>query len=115
MIKADVADLKVVVELGATTPVPQVAALPRTHTCTVIKMTPGIPDPAEIAEVDGYKQDPETPQHDGVQRWCSLDSYAALREATSEGEEREEEAGAPGGEEAHGSCVFSSPVEPSFI
>jgi hypothetical protein len=29
-------------------------------------MTPGISDLAEIAEVDNFGQDPETPQHDGV-------------------------------------------------
>jgi hypothetical protein len=35
-------------------------------------MTPRIPDPTEIAEVDGFGRDPKTPQHDGVQRWCRL-------------------------------------------
>jgi hypothetical protein len=35
----------------------------------MIKMAPRIPDPAEIAEVDGFERDPETPQHNGVQRW----------------------------------------------
>jgi hypothetical protein len=35
-------------------------------------MTPGISDPAEIVEVDGVGQNPETPQHDGVQRWRDL-------------------------------------------
>jgi hypothetical protein len=29
-------------------------------------------DPAEIAEVNEFGQNPETPQHDGVQRWCDL-------------------------------------------
>jgi hypothetical protein len=45
---------------------------PRTHTHTVITMTAGISDPVEIAEVDGIRYDPETPQHNDVQRWCSL-------------------------------------------
>jgi hypothetical protein len=27
-------------------------------------MTPGIPDPARIVEVDGFGRDPKTPQHD---------------------------------------------------
>jgi hypothetical protein len=31
-------------------------APPRTHTCMVITMTPGIPNPAEIAEVDSFGQ-----------------------------------------------------------
>jgi hypothetical protein len=64
--EADVADLKVVEELGETTLVPQVAASPRTHTCTVIKTSPGIPDPAKIVEVDGFGRDPKTTQHDSV-------------------------------------------------
>jgi hypothetical protein len=32
-------------------------------------MTSGIPDPVEIAEVDGIAQNLETPQYDGMQRW----------------------------------------------
>jgi hypothetical protein len=48
------------------------AAPPCTHTRTVIKTTPGIFVPAEIAEVDSFGQYLETPQHDDVQRWCSL-------------------------------------------
>jgi hypothetical protein len=35
-------------------------------------MTSGISDPADIAEVEGVAPNPETPQHDGVQRWCDL-------------------------------------------
>jgi hypothetical protein len=35
-------------------------------------MTPRISDLAEIVEVDDFGQDPKTPQHDDVQRWCSL-------------------------------------------
>jgi hypothetical protein len=35
-------------------------------------MTPGISNPAKIAEVDGFGQDSETPQHDGVQWWSWL-------------------------------------------
>jgi hypothetical protein len=35
-------------------------------------MTPGIPDLAEIVEVDDFGRDPETPQHDDVQQWCRL-------------------------------------------
>jgi hypothetical protein len=35
-------------------------------------MTPEISDPAEIAEVDNVGRNPETPQHDGVQRWYDL-------------------------------------------
>jgi hypothetical protein len=31
-------------------------------------MTPEIPDPAGIVEVDGFRQDPKIPQHDGMQR-----------------------------------------------
>jgi hypothetical protein len=38
----------------------------------VIMMTPKLSDPAEIVEVDGVGRNPETPQHDGVQRWCDL-------------------------------------------
>jgi hypothetical protein len=33
---------------------------------------PRIPDPAEIVEVDGFGRDPETPQYNGMQRWCRL-------------------------------------------
>jgi hypothetical protein len=44
------------------------AAPSHTHTCTVITMTLRIPDPIRITEVDSFGQDPETPQHDGVQR-----------------------------------------------
>jgi hypothetical protein len=70
--EVDVADLKVIEELGATTLVPQAGKPPCTHTRRMIKMTPEIPDPAEIAEVDAFGRDPETPQHDGMQRWCNL-------------------------------------------
>jgi hypothetical protein len=35
-------------------------------------MTPGIPDPAEIAEVHGFGAILETPQHDSVYQWCSV-------------------------------------------
>jgi hypothetical protein len=45
---------------------------PRTCTCTMITMTPGISDLAEIAKVDGFWPNPGTPQHGGVQRWCDL-------------------------------------------
>jgi hypothetical protein len=38
----------------------------------VIMMTSGIPDPAEIAEVDDVEPNSETPKDDGVQRWCDL-------------------------------------------
>jgi hypothetical protein len=38
----------------------------------VITMTPVILDPAGIAEVDGFGQDPKTPQHNDMQRWCRL-------------------------------------------
>jgi hypothetical protein len=38
----------------------------------VIMMTSGIPDLAEIEEVDDVVPNPETPQHDGVQRWCDI-------------------------------------------
>jgi hypothetical protein len=37
-----------------------------------ITMTFGILDPAKIAKVDGFGRNPETPQHNGVQRWCDL-------------------------------------------
>jgi hypothetical protein len=70
--EANVANLKVNEELGAMTRVQHVVAPPRTRTHTVIKTTPRIPDPAEIAEVDGFGRDPETPQHEGMQRWCCL-------------------------------------------
>jgi hypothetical protein len=46
----------------------------------------GISDPADIAEVDRFGSDVEFPQHDGVQRWSSPRSYAALQGATQEGE-----------------------------
>jgi hypothetical protein len=50
-----------------------------------------ISDPAKIAEVDQFGSDLEFPQHDGVQRGFDLCSYAAIQEATQEGEvEREE-------------------------
>jgi hypothetical protein len=50
-----------------------------------------ISDPAKIAEVDRFGSDLEFPQHNGVQRGVDLCSYAALQEATQEGEvEREE-------------------------
>jgi hypothetical protein len=58
---ADVAGLKVVEELGEMTLVPQVVAPPCTHTRTVIRMTLGIPNLANIVEVDGFRRDPETP------------------------------------------------------
>jgi hypothetical protein len=64
----DVADLKVIEELGATTPVPQVAAPPRTRTRMVIKTNLGIPNSSKISEIDGFRPDPKTPQLDGVQR-----------------------------------------------
>jgi hypothetical protein len=35
-------------------------------------MTPKISDPAKIVEVDGVGWNPETLQHDGVQRWCDF-------------------------------------------
>jgi hypothetical protein len=38
----------------------------------VITKIPGISNPTEIAEVDGVGQNLETPQHDGMQRWCDL-------------------------------------------
>jgi hypothetical protein len=34
----------------------------------VITMTPEIPNPAGVAEVDGFGRDLETPRHDGVQQ-----------------------------------------------
>jgi hypothetical protein len=40
-----------------------------THTHTAMMMTSGIPDLAEIVEVDNVGRNPETPQHDGMQRW----------------------------------------------
>jgi hypothetical protein len=48
--EANVADLKVVEELGATTPAPQLAEPPPTHTRTVIMMTSQIPNLAKIVE-----------------------------------------------------------------
>jgi hypothetical protein len=35
----------------------------------MIKTTLGIPDPAEIAEVDAFGPNSETLQHDGMQWW----------------------------------------------
>jgi hypothetical protein len=49
-------------------------------------MTAGIPGPVEIAEVDGVGPNPETPQHDGVQRWCDL--YPAQPFSRPHGRER---------------------------
>jgi hypothetical protein len=57
----------------------------------MIKMTPRIPDPAEIEEVDGFGQDLETLQHDSMQRWYRLNSCTVLLEATCERIEREVE------------------------
>jgi hypothetical protein len=45
----------------------------------MITMTPGISDPAEIAEVDSFERDLETLQHDDMQRWCSLASRHPFR------------------------------------
>jgi hypothetical protein len=45
-------------------------------------------DPTEVAEVDLFGSDPETPQHDGVHRYRRLRSYAALRGAVLERRER---------------------------
>jgi hypothetical protein len=59
--------------------VPQVAAPRSTHTHTVNDDDLRISDLAEIAKVDRYGSDPKFPQHDGVQRWRDLCSYAALR------------------------------------
>jgi hypothetical protein len=52
--EADVADLKFIEELGAMTSAPQLVAPPCTRTRMVVTMTSGIPDLAEIAEVDGF-------------------------------------------------------------
>jgi hypothetical protein len=52
-----------------------------------------ISDPAEIAEVDRFGSDPEFSLHDGVQRWSSPFSYAALWGATHRRETRERELG----------------------
>jgi hypothetical protein len=77
----------------------------------VITMTPGIPDPAEIAEVDDVGWNPETPQHDDVQRWCDL--YHTHHFGRPRGRERgvevERAAAKERGEEARGlRCVFLS-------
>jgi hypothetical protein len=55
-----------------------------------------ISDPAEIAKVDRFGSDPEFLQDFVVQRWSHPRSYAALRGATRE---REERGGALAGEE----------------
>jgi hypothetical protein len=73
----------------------------------VITMTPGISDPAKIAEVDGVGQNPETPHHDNMQRWCDLNPTQPFGSPRGGGGGREcgggGEGGAPGGEEkAHG-------------
>jgi hypothetical protein len=52
-----------------------------------------ISNPAEIAEVDRFGSDPKFPQYDGVQRWSSPCSYAALQRAMREGETCEREVG----------------------
>jgi hypothetical protein len=79
-------------------------------------MTPEITDPAEIAEVDGFRTIPETPQHDGVQRWCSLATTQPF-ERPHEREKRERDGkGAPGrGEHVACFCVFSSLPGRAFI
>jgi hypothetical protein len=56
-------------------------------------MTPQIPDPAGIAEVDGFERDPETPQHDDMQRWCHLTPTQPF-ESPHKGEKRERWRGA---------------------
>jgi hypothetical protein len=38
----------------------------------MITMTPGISDPAKIADVDDIGLNLKTPHHDGVQQWCDL-------------------------------------------
>jgi hypothetical protein len=45
----------------------------------LIMMTPGILDPAGIAEVDGFEQDPKTLHHNDMQRWCRLAPTQPLR------------------------------------
>jgi hypothetical protein len=99
-------------KIGITNPVPQVAAPPRTHTRMVIKTSPGIPDPAKIAEVDGFRRDPETPQHDE----CSsgvVSIHAQPFGRSREREEREvEEAVHQGEEKRHEDnclCVLTLP------
>jgi hypothetical protein len=47
-----------------------------------------VSDLAEIAEVDRFGSYLDFPQHDGVQWWSRPRSYAALRGAAWEGEER---------------------------
>jgi hypothetical protein len=77
----------------------------------VITTTPGIPDPADIVEVDGFRPISKTPQHDGMQRWCSL-TPKQLFGRPPEREEREVEMVHQGVERrTRGSfmCVLISP------
>jgi hypothetical protein len=90
------------------------------HVLTHIRwstMTPGISNPAEIAEVYRFGPDPETSQHDNVQWWWWPRSYAALRGAALEKREKEGRRSAHQGERerrhmAFSCCVFSSPLGP---
>jgi hypothetical protein len=64
---------------------------------------PEISDPAEIAEVDNFGPNPETPQHDDMQRWYDLN----LTQPFGRPHEREIGGGGEGdtpgeGEEARG-------------
>jgi hypothetical protein len=75
--EADVADLKVVYILmlwqhRRNDLVPQRAAPCSTRTYTVNDDDLQICDPAEFAEVDRFRSDPEFPQYDSVQRWSWL-------------------------------------------
>jgi hypothetical protein len=111
--ETDVANLKVVEELGATTLVPQLVAPPRTHTRTMITMTPGIPNLAEIAEVDCFGLIPETPKHDGVHRWCSLaltQPFGRPRERDKRERWRGRRTKERRGKHVANCCIFISPL-----
>jgi hypothetical protein len=76
-----------------------------------------VSDPVEITEVDRFRSDLETAQHDGVQRWSRFRSYASLQGATREGEQDREEGRHTGDERRArvGSVVFfSSPWGPLY-
>jgi hypothetical protein len=84
-------------------------------------MTPRIPDLAGIVEVDDFRWDPETPQHDDMQQWCRLAPTEPFgRPHEREKREREVEGantlGRRGELQGSWDCVVHpSPLGPPFI